>query len=152
MFHRDWGNMTYREQVGYLSQLVHVVASEMEKSYGAGNEDEIVGAAVSVLEEIPNRTISNFYKNSPYILKEHMKMAVDHLKTCGQISKVHDVEIVCVDPQMPDMEAFVKDIFQAYVQRSKRIYSSMYAGVMQRGYDVIPDPTGLDFSHTRFHR
>lgn len=152
MFQRDWGELTYREQIGYLSNLVHVVASEMENSYGANNEHEILGAAASVLEEIPNRTISRFYKSVPYVLEEQMRLAMDHLKTCGHLSKIHDGEFLCVAPQMPEMEVFVRDVFDAYAKSLKSYSRDLYAGVVQKEYDVLPNPIGLDFGQTRFNR
>jgi hypothetical protein len=149
MFKKDWGELNYKEQIGYLSNLVHVVASEMEKRYGAISSGEIFGAAVSIIEEIPN--ISKFYKNRPELLKEQMGKSMKHLEECGQISK-HECEFVCVSPQIPHIESFVRDVFENNLEKLKRLSTTMYTGMVQKEYYILPNPIGLDFGQTRFNR
>lgn len=151
MFNAEWTSMTYAEQVEYLGQMMHVVASEMEMGYGANSEGEIMGATVSILGSVPGTSISKFYENNPHLLKEQMKKAIDNLKEHSQVSRQYDGELLSVDPQLPQIQNFVKDILETYSRNLKAGYSHLYnAGEPNStGYWVAGS---ANVSQTRFQR
>ncbi|MBI4894495.1 MAG: hypothetical protein HY833_02055 [Candidatus Aenigmarchaeota archaeon] len=146
MFNVDWGNISYSQQVGYLSQMMHVVASEMEMGYGANSEGEIMGATVSILGSVPNTSISTFYGNRPHLLQDQMRRAMERLRDYGQVSKQDDGEVLSVAPQLPEIEGFVRDVLETYSRDLKNSHSHIYDGVNADG-SATPYAGA-----TRFHR
>lgn len=147
MFETDWRNMTYSEQVGHLSQVIHVIASNMEMGYGANSEGEIMGATVSILSAIPNSSITRFYGNKPDLLHDQMKQAIGKLKEYGQMSQQDDGEFLSVAPQLPEIETVVREALNTQSEFLKNSYMHLYDGRNNKNHEENQNPTGSAYFH-----
>jgi len=152
MLKAEWGDMTYPEQVGYLSKIMHVVASKMEMGCGANSEGEVMGATAGILSSIPNPSISRFYEDRGELLRNQVRKAMVKLREYGQVSKEDSGEILSVYPGLPDIEKLVSAALNVQSQNLKDSYRHLYDDRGKRGGGISEGAAPPYSGSARFHR